>query len=85
MHTDACILMHAGEYWRVRYVDDVFLEPHLHILLCWFSYTDCVHFVHILCIAYSSYAEIIQLQNWIYTTRIRFVCHWHKLMQTNDC
>ena len=39
MHTDACMLMHADEYWSIRYVDDVFLEPHLQIL-----YIDFIYF-----------------------------------------
>ena len=36
LHAAACwrMLMHADEYWCIKYVDDVFLEPHLHILLC---------------------------------------------------
>ena len=40
MQTDACLLMHAGEYWCVRHVVDVFLEPHLQI-----NYIDFIYFI----------------------------------------
>ena len=40
MQTDACVLMHAGEYWCIRHVVDVFLEPHLQI-----NYIDFIYFI----------------------------------------
>ena len=40
MQTDACLLMHAGEYWCVRHVVDVFVEPHLQI-----NYIDFIYFI----------------------------------------
>ena len=40
MQTDACLLMHAGEYWCVRHVVDVFVEPHLQI-----NYIDVIYFM----------------------------------------
>ena len=41
------MLMHADEYWSTRYVDDVFVEPHLQILYLDFIYFTC-DFVNIL-------------------------------------
>ena len=55
MHTNACILTHAGETWRVRYVHDVFLEPYLAILLCCYSCKICKDFsIQLLCRNYTA-------------------------------
>ena len=47
MHTDAYMLMHADDYWCIRYVDDVFLEPHLQIIYIDFIYFN-LHYIYIL-------------------------------------
>ena len=77
MRTDAGMLMHADEY--IRYVDDVFLEPHLQIIYIDFIqivyrlYTDCVQVAYRLCTYCVLYTASIQILNRFYTDCIQIV------------
>ena len=80
MRTDAGMLMHADEYWCIRYVDDVFLEPHLQIIYIEFIqivyrlYTDCVQVAYRLCTYCVLYTASIQILYRFYADCIQIVC-----------